>query len=258
MRKNLDNCKRIIIKIGSSLISQDKSLSIKKIEEWTEQINKIKEKDKQIIIVSSGAISQGMNILNMKEKPQNLESLQALAAIGQQQLIGMYENAFKKFNIKTAQVLLTHDDIANKEKYNNARATLEKILDLDVIPIINENDVVATEEIRFGDNDNLAAMVANLIKVDLLIILTDQNGYYDKNPTIDTNAKLIDNCKISDLIIENNLETTNQFGTGGFKTKLQAVKRASDSNTITIVASGLQQQVLLKIFNGDNIGTLFE
>ena len=149
-------------------------------------------------------------------------------------------------------------DIVNKERYDNAKATLEKILDLNVIPIINENDVVATEEIRFGDNDNLAAMVANLIKADLLIILTDQDGYYDKNPTIDSNAKLINYCKINNLIIDDNLNTTNEFGTGGFKTKLQAVKRASKSNTISIIASGNQEQVLLKIFDGEKIGTLFE
>ena len=154
------------------------------------------------IIVSSGAISQGMNILNIESKPKDLQSLQALAAIGQQQLMGLYEKAFGDAKKLIAQVLLTHDDMNDHDKYKNAKATIDKLLNLNVIPIINENDVVATEEIRFGDNDKLAAMVANLINADLLVILTNQDGFFDKNPDNYDDAKLIKNCNIYDIDIK--------------------------------------------------------
>ena len=188
--------KKVVLKIGSALISESNIASSRMINDLSEQVS-LMNNGIEFIIVTSGAISQGMNILNTNEKPKDLESLQALAAIGQQQLVGLYEKSFKRFDKLTAQVLLTHDDMNDHGKYMNAKATIEKLLSLKVIPIINENDVVATEEIRFGDNDKLAAMVSNLISADLMIILTNQAGFFDKNPDKHDNAKLIKKCNIS-------------------------------------------------------------
>ena len=182
--------KKVVLKIGSALISESNIASSRMINDLSEQVS-LMNNGIEFIIVTSGAISQGMNILNTNEKPKDLESLQALAAIGQQQLVGLYEKSFKRFDKLTAQVLLTHDDMNDHGKYMNAKATIEKLLSLKVIPIINENDVVATEEIRFGDNDKLAAMVSNLISADLMIILTNQAGFFDKNPDKLDNAKLL-------------------------------------------------------------------
>ncbi len=258
MKRDINSFKKIVIKIGSSLISEDKSLSVKKILDWSKQISEIKKQNKDIVIVTSGAISQGQNLLEIKNRPKELESLQALAAVGQQQLMSIYEKSFGESNILTAQVLLTHHDMVNKESYQNAKATIEKILKLGVIPIVNENDVVATEEIRLGDNDTLAAMVCNLINADLMIILTDQDGLFDKNPTINNDAKLIKECNIQDLSIsDSELNSKSKFGTGGFKTKLNSIKIAADSGTTSIIASGHLDKVISKAVSGIEVGTIF-
>ena len=254
----MQNFKKIVLKIGSSLISENKSLSYKRIKELSEQVVKIIKTGKEFIIVTSGAISQGQNLLNIKNKPKDLDSLQALAAIGQQQLMGMYENSFSNFDVLTAQVLLTHDDMNNADRYLNAKATIGKILKLGVIPIINENDVVATDEIKFGDNDTLAAMVANLVGADLMIILTDQNGFFDKNPDLNKDATLIKKCNIAEIEVSDyDSNSKSKFGTGGFTTKIKAVKVAAKSGTTSIVASGYTKDVLNKIFDGEEIGTIF-
>jgi len=258
MKRNIDNFKKIVIKIGSSLISEDRLLSEKRILDWTKQITLANKQGKQITIVTSGAISQGQNLLDIKNRPDDLESLQALAAIGQQQLMGIYEDSFQKSNILTAQVLLTHQDLLDRERYLNAKATIQKIIEFKAIPIINENDVVATDEIRFGDNDTLAAMVCNLIDADLMVILTDQDGLFDKDPKSDKNAKLIKECNADELSmsdIEFNSKST--YGTGGFKTKLNAVKIASSSGTTSIIASGNIDQIINKIMDGSEVGTIF-
>ena len=249
---------KVVLKIGSALINESNSASTQIIENLTRQVSDLSD-NTQFIIVSSGAISQGMNILNIMNKPKDLESLQALAAIGQQKLMGLYEKYFNNFNRLIAQVLLTHDDMNDNGRYMNAKATIEKLLLLNVIPIINENDVVATEEIRFGDNDKLAAMVANLIEADLMIILTNQLGFYNKNPDKHNDAELIENCSIKDINIdEYNSYEKSDLGTGGFKTKLQAVKMVSENGIDAIIASGLESDVLEEIFSNKNVGTFFK
>ena len=249
----------IVLKIGSALISSDENLSDKLIKSLTAQINDYIKKGTNFVIVTSGAISQGQKILNINQKPIELESLQALAAIGQQQLMGMYERSFQDYNLLTAQVLLTHADMNDMQRHSNAKATIEKILSMNVIPIINENDVVATDEIKLGDNDALAAMVSNLLDADLMIILTNQQGLYDKNPDLNNDAVLIKECSIKDIDInEYDSNSKSDFGTGGFKTKLQAVKIASASGTDTIVASGFEENILTKIMNQEDIGTYFK
>jgi glutamate 5-kinase len=249
----------IVLKIGSALISSDENLSDKLIKSLTAQINDFIKKGMNFVIVTSGAISQGQKILNINQKPIELESLQALAAIGQQQLMGMYERSFQDYNLLTAQVLLTHADMNDMQRHSNAKATIEKILSMNVIPIINENDVVATDEIKLGDNDALAAMVSNLLDADLMIILTNQQGLYDKNPDLNNDAVLIKKCNIKDIDINKyDSNSKSDVGTGGFKTKLQAVKIASASGTDTIVASGFEKNILIKIINQEDIGTYFK
>ena len=249
----------IVLKIGSALISSNENLSDKLIKSLTAQINDFIKKGMNFVIVTSGAISQGQKILNINQKPIELESLQALAAIGQQQLMGMYERSFQDYNLLTAQVLLTHADMNDIQRHSNAKATIEKILSMNVIPIINENDVVATDEIKLGDNDALAAMVSNLLDADLMIILTNQQGLYDKNPDLNNDAVLIKKCNIKDIDINKyDSNSKSDVGTGGFKTKLQAVKIASASGTDTIVASGFEKNILTKIMNQEDIGTYFK
>lgn len=255
----MKDCKMIVLKIGSALISSDENLSDKLIKSLTAQINDFIKKGMNFVIVTSGAISQGQKILNINQKPIELESLQALAAIGQQQLMGMYERSFQDYNLLTAQVLLTHADMNDMQRHSNAKATIEKILSMNVIPIINENDVVATDEIKLGDNDALAAMVSNLLDADLMIILTNQQGLYDKNPDLNNDAVLIKKCNIKDIDINKyDSNSKSDVGTGGFKTKLQAVKIASASGTDTIVASGFEKNILTKIMNQEDIGTYFK
>ena len=250
--------KMVVLKIGSALISSDKNQSNNLIQSIASEVHAYIKKGMKFVIVTSGAISQGQKILKITHKPDELESLQALAAIGQQQLMGMYERSFQRYNLLTAQVLLTHDDMNNKQRYSNSKATIKKILSLNVIPIINENDVVATDEIKLGDNDTLAAMVANLIDADLMVILTNQKGLYNKNPDTNSDATLIKKCDIRDIDIdEYDSNSKSNFGTGGFKTKLQAVKIASISGTDTIVASGFESDVITKIFSGVGVGTYF-
>ncbi|MDG2106334.1 MAG: glutamate 5-kinase [Gammaproteobacteria bacterium] len=255
----MKDCKMIVLKIGSALISSNENLSDKLIKSLTAQINDFIKKGMNFVIVTSGAISQGQKILNINQKPIELESLQALAAIGQQQLMGMYERSFQDYNLLTAQVLLTHADMNDIQRHSNAKATIEKILSMSVIPIINENDVVATDEIKLGDNDALAAMVSNLLDADLMIILTNQQGLYDKNPDLNKDAVLIKECNIEDIDINKyDSNSKSDVGTGGFKTKLQAVKIASASGTDTIVASGFEKNILTKIMNQEDIGTYFK
>ena len=253
----MNKYKKVVLKIGSALISNEKNTEGYLINNICDQISTLSKNSVEFVIVTSGAISQGQKTLKITHKPEELDSLQALAAIGQQSLMRMYEESFNSHNIKIAQVLLTHDDMNEPSRYLNAKATIKKILELNVIPIINENDVVATEEIRFGDNDNLAAMVSNLIQADLMIILTNQEGFFDKNPDTHNNASLIKKCDIREINIDEYDDSKSEHGTGGFKTKLQAVKIAAKSNTDTVIASGYEQDVLIKILDNVAIGTFF-
>ena len=255
MRTELSNLKRIVIKIGSSIIDLDHGALVSKL---CNQINQYLNKNREILIVTSGAISQGMRIMDILQRPKDTKKLQSLAALGQQRLMLMYEKSFSEYSRKTAQVLITHNDINDRVRYLNIKGTLEELLVNKIIPVINENDVVSTEEIKFGDNDNLASMIANLVNADLMIILTDQKGMYNKNPDHSKDAKLINNIYVDQLNdFDSDFSTNSDTGTGGFVTKIQAVKRAALSNTYTVIASGLEDNILNDIFEKDNVGTLF-
>ncbi len=255
MRTELQKSKRVVIKIGSSIVNSSDYIA-RICDDISQQISLGKE----IILVTSGAISQGMDILNVVDKPKDIKKLQALAAVGQQKLMMMYEKLFSMSNNNTAQILITHNDINNRVSYLNVKGTLEELISNKIIPIINENDVVSTEEIKLGDNDNLASMISNLVNADLMIILTDQKGMYNKNPDKYDDTELLESINVDDLkkyYHDSDFGTDSITGTGGFITKMQAVKRASLSKTFSLIASGYEESILKKIFDGKKIGTLF-
>ena len=255
MRIELNKANRIVIKIGSSIIDNKDDVSIANI---CDDISQYLKDDKEIILVTSGAISQGMKVMNIQERPKDIKKLQSLAAIGQQKLMLLYEKNFSTNNHRTAQVLITHNDINDRVRYLNIKGTLEELISNKVIPIINENDVVSTEEIKLGDNDNLASMISNIINADLMIILTDQKGMYDKNPDKFDTAKLINKINIENLKdFDSDFSTQSETGTGGFITKIQAVRRAALSNTYTLIASGFEKNILSDLLKKDSVGTLF-
>ena len=257
-RHKLGNSKRWVIKIGSSLLTDDgRGLDNLAISTWVEQIARLREHGKEIILVSSGAVAEGMARLGWKTRPHAINELQAAAAIGQMGLIQAYESCFKKHQLHTAQVLLTHDDLANRERYLNARTTLKTLLKLGAIPIINENDTVATDEIRFGDNDTLGALVANLVEADLLVILTDQDGLFTADPRHNPNAEFIyEGLASNPDFVRMAGGSGSQFGRGGMSTKITAAQRAARSGAATLITSGRADKVLLSIAQGDVIGTL--
>ena len=198
-RINLGRARRWVIKIGSALITNEgRGLDTVAIQRWAEQMAALRNTGKELVLVSSGAVAEGMARLGMTQRPRALYELQAVAALGQMGLIQHFESCFKKHGIHTAQVLLTHEDLSNRQRYLNARSTLSTLLKMGALPIINENDTVATEEIRFGDNDTLAALVANLVEADALIILTDQQGLFDKDPRYNDDARLIEQANAND------------------------------------------------------------
>ena len=247
-----------VIKIGSSLVTRSTTgLNIKNIKSWASQINEIRKKNINVIIVSSGAIAEGIGRLGLIRRPTSSSKLQALAAIGQMGLVQAYEVAFKKYNILTAQMLLTHEDLSNRERYLNAKNTLNNLTKYNVIPIINENDTVSTDEIKFGDNDTLAALVSNLSEAKLLVILTDQDGLHTSDPKNDNSSKLVTKISVSDKNLNKYAGPSNSaLGRGGMITKVSAAKKASKSNTQTIIANGTSKDILIKILNDeDKIGT---
>ncbi|MCF6190723.1 MAG: glutamate 5-kinase [Cocleimonas sp.] len=252
--------KRWVIKIGSALLTKDgKGLDYAAIEDWSEQIAQLRKQGIEIILVSSGSVAEGMSRMGWTKRPTELAELQAAAAIGQTGLIEAYENQFKKHGIQAAQILLTHDDISNRKRYLNARNTLRALLKFKALPIINENDTVALEEMRLGDNDTLAALAANLIEADLLVILTDQKGLFDKDPRHNGDAKLIteDSANNADLLKFVG-EITTTLGSGGMGTKLTAAKRAAHSGCATVIASGRENKILQRLAQGEEIGTLLK
>lgn len=252
------NKQRWIVKIGSSLVTANGlGLDYSAIASWGSQLAALRKHGHEIIIVSSGSIAEGMVRLGWQKRPKSVHELQAAAAVGQMGLVQAYEETFKKHNIKTAQILLTHDDLADRRRYINARSTLNTLLKLGVVPIINENDTVTTEEIRFGDNDTLGALVANLIAADLLVILTDIDGLYDKNPARYSDAKLISQAQAMDeSLLLGAGPSGSEIGRGGMLTKVQAAIRAARSGTDTIIASGNQAKILESISAGESVGTL--
>ncbi len=256
-RAELGRSRRWVIKIGSSLITDEgKGLDTKAIHNWAEQIAKLRAAGKELLLVSSGAVVEGMSRLGITLRPHALYELQAVAAIGQMGLIEHFESCFKTHNIHTAQVLLTHEDLSDRQRYLNARSTLRTLLSMGAIPIINENDTVVTDEIRFGDNDTLAALVANLVEADALIILTDQQGLYNKDPRLHADAELISEADATDPAILGMAGSGSELGRGGMRTKITAAQRAARSGAATLITSGRHDNVLLEIAEGKELGTL--
>jgi len=248
-----------IIKSGSSLITNHgQGLDTSFISHWVEQIVALRNKNIDCILVSSGAVAEGLKRLNIQKRPEAIHELQAAAAIGQMGLIQEYEMQFQKHNLHTAQILLTHDDLSNRERYLNARGTLKTLLANNVIPIVNENDTIVIDEIRVGDNDTLAALVANLMDADTLVLLTDQNGLYTEDPAQNKSAKLITEAHAGDpeLIKMASKGKPGEVGRGGMLTKIRAAERAARSGTNTIIAAGKETNILLQIAKkATNTGT---
>ncbi len=256
-REKIKDTRRWVVKIGSALLT-DNGCGLKHdlLDNWVKQIAELNKRGIEIVIVSSGAVAEGVSRLGWKKRPNAVHELQAAAAVGQMGLIQAYEVCFQKYNKHTAQILLTHDDVANRARYLNARTSLKTLLKLGVIPVVNENDTVATDEIRFGDNDTLAALVANLIDAELLVLLTDQKGLYNADPRVDSAATLIEQAEASDKSLESFAGEGGSLGRGGMRTKVKAAVVAMKSGTQTIIASGKEESVLLKIAEGESIGTL--
>jgi len=257
-RQQIKKSKRCVIKIGSALLTNDGAgLNKAGITTWVEQIAVLQKSGVEVVLVSSGAVAEGMSRLGLSKRPESLHELQAAAAVGQMGLIQSYESAFSKYNLHTAQVLLTHDDLSDRQRYLNARNTVRSLLNLGVVPVINENDTVVTDEIRFGDNDTLAALVANLIEADYLLILTDQNGLFDRNPREHADAKLIFEASADDNSLVAMAEGgAGTFGRGGMATKVSAAKLAARSGTSTLIAAGNENDVIQRVFAGEELGTL--
>ena len=256
MQTKPDTKKRWVVKIGSALITAEAGLNLENIHQWSRQFAQLIQNGVEVELESSGYIAEGMHRLQWVERPTAIHELQAAAAVGQMGLVRAYESELKIHGIQTAQVLLTHDDLSNRKRYLNAKSTLATLLKLGVLPVINENDTVTTDEIRVGDNDNLAALVANLISADQMIILTDQQGLFDRDPSKHKDAKLITSATAGDTeLIKMAGPSRNRLATGGMQTKVLAAQRAARSGTPTIIASGREPDVLLRLHNGESIGT---
>ena len=249
--------KRLVIKVGSSLVTNDgRGLDQAAIARWAGQIAKLRSSGKQVILVSSGAIAEGMQRLGWTRRPSAVHELQAAAAVGQMGLVQCYEACFREHAIATAQVLLTHSDMADRQRYLNARSTLRTLLDLGVIPVINENDTVVTDEIKVGDNDTLGSLVTNLVEADVLVILTDQSGLFDADPRREPGAKLIPEAIAGDPVLETYAGGTGSaLAKGGMLTKILAAKRAARSGAHTVIVSGRESEVLVRLASGERIGT---
>ncbi|MEH6467640.1 MAG: glutamate 5-kinase [Porticoccus sp.] len=257
-RNIVKNAKRWVIKIGSALLTADgRGLDREGISAWVEQVAALLDQNIEVVMVSSGAVAEGMSRLGWGKRPSSIHELQAAAAVGQMGLVQAYEFQFQQFDRHTAQVLLDHDDLSNRERYLNARNTLQTLIELGVVPIINENDTVATDQIRFGDNDTLAAMVANLIDADLLVILTDQDGLFDADPRSNSRAQLISQGKAGDPALDALAGgSVGGLGRGGMITKLTAARLAARSGANTVIVGGRADNVLTRLANGDTLGTL--
>ena len=252
------NAKRIVVKVGSSLVTNEgRGLDAEAISQWSVQLAALSKGGREVIMVSSGAIAEGMKRLGWATRPKAIHELQAAAAVGQMGLVQMYETKLRENGMGSAQVLLTHADLADRERYLNARSTLLTLLSLGVVPVINENDTVVNDEIKFGDNDTLGALVANLVEADVLIILTDQKGLYTADPRKDPGAQLVELGKAGDATLEAMAGGVgSSIGSGGMITKILAAKRAAGSGASTVIAWGREPSVLIRLTNGEAIGTL--
>ena len=253
----LAQARRLVIKVGSSLVTnQGHGLDHDALSQWAEQITELKRRGRQVLLVSSGAVAEGMQRLGWRKRPSQLHELQAAAAVGQMGLVQAYESCFRNHGLHAAQILLTHEDLADRKRYLNARSTLRTLLELNVIPVINENDTVATDEIKFGDNDTLGALVTNLVEADALVILTDQPGLFTRDPRRYPDAQLVTEAKAGDPGLEKMAGGAgSHIGSGGMITKVRAAKRAAHSGAHTIIASGREPRVLLRLADGEMIGS---
>ena len=249
--------RRVVVKVGSSLVTNEgKGLDHAALARWAEQIAQLVEGGKQVVLVSSGAIAEGLQRLGWAKRPKALNELQAAAAVGQMGLVQAYESIFRQHGLHAAQVLLTHEDLADRTRYLNARSTLLTLLDLRVVPVINENDTVSTDEIKLGDNDTLGALVTNLIEADCLVILTDQKGLYTADPRKHPDAQFVHEARAGDPELERMAGGAgSNVGTGGMLTKILAAKRAARSGAHTLIAWGREENVLLRMTQGELIGT---
>ena len=249
--------RRWVVKIGSALITADgKGLDRDALRLWVDQMADMIDAGDEVVLVSSGAVAEGMNRMGWTRRPGTLHQLQAAAAIGQMGLVQAWESCFQRRGLHTAQVLLTHDDLSDRRRYLNARSTLRALVSLGVVPVINENDAVANEELRFGDNDTLAALVANLVEADRLVLLTDQAGLYQSDPRADPGAELVSHAQAGDPTLDAMAGGGGLLGQGGMQTKLRAARLAARSGATTVIAHGRQPDVLRRLHAGDRIGTL--
>ena len=257
-REIAKDAKRWVIKIGSALLTNNGAgLDRNAIDGWVDQIADLLLQGKEVVLVSSGAIAEGIVRLGWQNRPDSIHELQAAAAVGQMGLVQAYESSFQRFDRLTAQILLDHDDMANRQRYLNARGVLQTLMSLTVVPIVNENDTVVTDEIRFGDNDSLAALVANLIDADILVILTDKDGLYSANPDLELDARLISQAMATDASLDALAGgSSGTLGRGGMVTKLQAARLAARSGCSTIIVGGRNANILHQVAAGDEVGTL--
>jgi glutamate 5-kinase len=257
-REQLGAAQRWVVKIGSAMITNDgQGLDNFSIDAWVAQMAELHHAGRELLLVTSGAVAEGMRRLGWSQRPTALSDLQAAAAVGQMGLVQAWESAFERHGIQTAQILLTHEDAADRQRYLNVRTTLRTLLRLRVVPVINENDTVAFEEIRFGDNDTLGALVANLVEAELYVILTDQQGLYDKNPRQFADARLIDEGRAGDPALETMAGGgAGNLGSGGMMTKLHAAAKAARSGAFTLLAWGREPDILRRVAAGEALGTL--
>lgn len=256
-RTKLQQAKRWVVKIGSALLTANgQGLDQQAMQSWVAQMVALTQQNIELVLVSSGAVAEGMVRMGLTSRPESIHDLQACAAIGQMGLIQAYESHFRAHDRKTAQILLTHDDLSDRKRYLNARSTLTTLIDWQVIPVINENDTVVTDEIRFGDNDTLAALVANLVEADVLVILTDQQGMFDRDPRHNADATLLPEVRAMDESLFAMAGGGGLLGRGGMITKVRAARFAARSGCATIIASGSTPQVLQRLAQGETLGTL--
>ncbi|WP_457674532.1 glutamate 5-kinase [Thiolapillus sp.] len=257
-RENIPETRRWVVKIGSALLTAEGAgLDRQALGGWVDQMADWLQPGHELVLVSSGAVAEGMCRMGWSRRPDTLHELQAAAAIGQMGLVQAWESCFQRRGRHTAQVLVTHDDLSDRKRYLNARSTLQTLLSLGVVPVVNENDVVANDELRFGDNDTLAALVANLVEADLLILLTDQDGLFDADPRGNPDARLIEHARVDDVALDRYAGASKgALGSGGMHTKLRAARLAARSGTATIIASGKRPDALREIAAGRELGTL--
>ncbi|MCB1774046.1 MAG: glutamate 5-kinase [Gammaproteobacteria bacterium] len=257
MRARLVSTRRWVVKIGSALITGDgKGLDRERLGHWVDQIADLREAGCEVIVVSSGAVAEGMKRMGWARRPTSLHELQAAAAIGQMGLVQAWESCFQRRGLHTAQVLLTHDDLSDRRRYLNARSTLRALVGLGVVPVINENDAVANEELRFGDNDSLAALVANLVEADILLLLTDQQGLFDADPRRNAQAALVGHAEAGDPALDAMAGGGGLLGQGGMQTKVRAARLAARSGCATLIAHGRTERILQRLREGEVLGTL--